>query len=56
MNRVDKYAHLNIELPELPTVLLNTIQSEFLEIKGVNKDCDKFEESCKKFPILNCYV
>ena len=52
MNRVDKYAHLNIELPELPIVLLNTIQSEFLEIKGVNKDCDKFKEACKKFPVL----
>lgn len=53
MNHVEKYAQLDVELPELPKVLLNTIQSEILEIKSVNKNCDKFRKICVDHPILN---
>ncbi|QFR49505.1 hypothetical protein FJR48_07075 [Sulfurimonas lithotrophica] len=52
MNRIEKYAHLDIELPELPEVLLNTIQSEILEIMCVDKNCDKFKKVCLEYPVL----
>ncbi len=53
MTRVDKYDHLEQELPKLPKVLLNTIQSEVLEIKKVDKSCDKFKKISQKYPELN---
>jgi len=53
MNHVDKYEHLEQKLPKLPKVLLNTIQSEVLEIKNVDKSCDKFKKICEQYPELN---
>ena len=45
-------------MPKLPTVLLNTIQSDVLEIKKVNKTCEKYLKACSKIPKINdaCYV
>ncbi|WP_373070176.1 hypothetical protein [Sulfurimonas sp.] len=52
MSRVEKYDRLKEKLPQLPEVLLNTIQSEILELKCVKKDCEKFKKISEEFPIL----
>jgi len=52
MKRIEKYAHLDIELPQLPDVLLNTIQSDILQIRGVDKSCDKFQALSMDYPAL----
>jgi len=48
MNTVDKYKNLENELPKLPKVLLNTIQSDVLELKQIQKDCEKYINACAK--------
>jgi len=53
MNNVKKYANIQNELPELQKVLLDAIQSEFLEIKSVEKQCDKYKEACEKIENLD---
>lgn len=53
MSRVEKYERLKDRLPELPEVLLNTIQSEILEIKCVDKNCEKFKKIREEYPVLN---
>ena len=50
MNSVEKYENIEIELPKLPKVLLNTIQSDVLEIRRVEKSCDKYLSACEKIP------
>ena len=52
MHVVEKYQNIEKELPNLPKVLLNTIQSDVLEIKTVQKDCDKYVKACEKIPDL----
>ena len=52
MNSVNKYANIEEQLPKLPKVLLNTIQSDVLEIKSVDKDCEKYLAACSKIPEL----
>ena len=52
MHIVEKYANIQNELPKLPKVLLNTIQSEVLEINKIDKACDKYADACDKFPEL----
>jgi len=52
MHTVEKYANIRSELPKLPEVLLNTIQSEVLEINRIDKTCDKYSDACDKFPKL----
>jgi hypothetical protein len=47
-----KYENIEKELPKLPKVLLNTIQSECLEIRSVQKTCDKFIKACNAIPAL----
>lgn len=47
-----KYENLQAELPKLPEVLLNTIQSECLEIRSLDKDCPKYIHACTKIPEL----
>ncbi|QOY53878.1 hypothetical protein HUE87_08210 [Candidatus Sulfurimonas marisnigri] len=56
MSGVEKYKNIESELPKLPKVLLNTIQSDVLEIKSVDKECDKYINACAKIPNLkNAY-
>lgn len=56
MKQIAKYENIGKELPKLPKVLLNTIQSDVLEIKSVDKTCAKYVETCKKIPELqNAY-
>lgn len=52
MHTVKKYQNIEQELPQLPKVLLNTIQSDVLEIKNIQKDCDKYLSACIKIPDL----
>jgi len=53
MNHVDKYANIKNELPELQQVLLDAIQSEFLEIQSVQNQCEKYKEACEKIKDLD---
>ncbi|MCF6309605.1 MAG: hypothetical protein L3J19_03890 [Sulfurimonas sp.] len=48
MSSVNKYKNIENELPKLPTVLLNTIQSDVLEIRMVDKTCEKYINACAK--------
>lgn len=49
---IEKYDNLKEVIPNLMPVLLDAIQSEFLEIKKINKTCEKFIASCDNFPEL----
>lgn len=53
MNRIEKYSNIKIELPKLSEVLLNTIQSDVLEIKSIDKSCKKYLGACSKIPELD---
>ncbi|MCW8894310.1 MAG: hypothetical protein OQK48_04750 [Sulfurimonas sp.] len=50
MNSVEKYENIEEVLPKLPKILLNTIQSDVLEIRKVNKLCKKYLSVCDKKP------
>lgn len=52
MSEIAKYANIKEMLPKLPNVLLNTIQSDVLEIKKVDTTCGKYIEACTKIPEL----
>ena len=52
MGYVLKYENLEKELPKLQKVLLNTIQSEFLEIRSIAKACKKYLNACEEIPAL----
>lgn len=52
MNHIQKYENIETELPELQKILLDAIQSDFLEIKGVNKECEKYLKACEEIPEL----
>jgi hypothetical protein len=39
-------------MPKLQPVLVEAIQSEFLEIKKINKECEKYIASCEQMPEL----
>ncbi len=53
MSGVEKYDNIESELPNLPKVLLNTIQSDVLEIRSIDKGCDKYKKACGEVPELN---
>ena len=52
MSTIEKYENIHQELPNLQDVLQEAIQSDFLEIKKVERDCDKYGEACEKHPGL----
>lgn len=52
MHGIEKYDNLKDVMPRLQSVLADAIQSEFLEIKKINKECEKFIASCKQIPEL----
>ncbi|PNV83606.1 MAG: hypothetical protein C0627_04455 [Sulfurimonas sp.] len=52
MRDITKYLNIEEELPKLPKVLLNTIQSDVLEIKSIDKECGKYIDTCSKIPEL----
>ncbi len=49
---MNKYENITKELPELQGILLDAIQSEFLEIKSVEKTCEKYIGACEEVPEL----
>lgn len=49
---IEKYDNLKEVMPDLMPVLRDAIQSEFLEIKKINKECEKYIASCEHFPEL----
>ena len=53
MKSIDKYENIQKELPHLQKVLLDAIQSEFLEIRHVKHTCDKYSKACVQIPELN---
>ena len=52
MSEIEKYQNIKEELPELPEILLNTIQSDVLEIMRIDKSCEKYIDTCEKIPEL----
>ena len=52
MNDLTKYKNLEQRLPKLQEVLLSSLQSEFLEIKKVRKEGEKFQNIARKYPEL----
>ncbi len=53
MRGIEKYDNLKEVVPKLLPVLREAIQSEFLEIKKINKECEKYIATCTRFPELN---
>ena len=49
---VPKYINIDERFPELTRVLRDSIQSEFLEIRHINKSCEKFKEMSEKITDL----
>jgi len=49
---IEKYDNLKEVMPNLMPVLRDAIQSEFLEIKKIDKKCQKFIATCEHFPEL----
>jgi hypothetical protein len=52
MRGIEKYDNLKEVIPNLMPVLRDAIQSEFLEIKKIEKECEKYIATCEKFPEL----
>jgi hypothetical protein len=52
MPTVERYKNLHEELPKLQEVLLHSIQSDILEIRKIDKACDKFAKVIAKRPAL----
>lgn len=52
MMSTSKYKNIDERFPELTHVLRNSIQSEFLEIKHIDKSCDKFKKLSEKITDL----
>jgi hypothetical protein len=52
MHGIEKYDNLKDVMPNLLPVLRDAIQSEFLEIKKINKECEKYIATCENFPEL----
>lgn len=52
MKGIEKYDNLRDIVPKLYPVLAEAIQSEFLEIKEINRECEKFIATCERFPDL----
>lgn len=58
MKSIYKYENIKEELPKLQPVLLDAIQSDFLEIQSVEKVCEKYIKACKEIENLDkaCFV
>lgn len=52
MRGIEKYDNLKEVIPQLQPVLIEAIQTEFLEIKKVDKTCEKFMAMSEKIPEL----
>ena len=52
MKSVNKYQNIHVVLPELQKVLLDAVQSDFLEIQSIEKSCEKFIQISELIPVL----
>lgn len=52
MHGIEKYDNLKEVIPKLQSVLVEAIQSEFLEIKKIDKECEKYLKLCENIPEL----
>jgi len=52
MHGIEKYDNLKEIMPKLQSVLVEAIQSEFLEIKKIDKECEKYIVLCDNIPEL----
>lgn len=52
MRGIEKYDNLKAVMPKLQPVLVEAIQSDFLEIKKVDKECEKYIKLCENIPEL----
>lgn len=52
MHGIEKYDNLKEVMPRLQSVLVEAIQSEFLEIKKIDKECEKYITLCENIPEL----
>lgn len=48
-----KFENLESEFIDLPEVYKNSLQNEILEIKKINKDCEKFKNISKDIDGIN---
>lgn len=48
----NKYKNLEEKLPKLWKVLISSLQTDFLEIKKIDKSCEKFQKLTKEHPEL----
>ncbi|AFV98630.1 MULTISPECIES: hypothetical protein [unclassified Sulfuricurvum] len=53
MHGIEKYDNLKDVIPKLQSVLAEAIQSEFLEIKKIDKECEKFITLAEHIPELS---
>lgn len=52
MKQVDKYENIEKELPNLAEVLKEALQTDFLAIRSVDKNCEKYKKECEKIHFL----
>jgi hypothetical protein len=46
----NKFRNLEERLPKLQQVLCSSLQTDFLEIRKINKSCEKFQKLAEKIP------
>ena len=53
MHRVLKYSNIENELPDLVDVLKDALQTDFLQIRLLDRECKKYEKECITCTSLN---
>ncbi|MGB5505464.1 MAG: hypothetical protein WBM70_02135 [Sulfurovum sp.] len=48
-----KYTNIESELPNLQSILKDSLQKEVLDIKIVDDNCDKYHSECQNCPLLD---
>jgi len=51
--KAEKYTNIDVALPELNEVLRNALQSDVLNIKRVDKLCEKYDAAMQEHPQLS---
>ena len=52
----DKFSNLEERLPKLQQVLCASLQTDFLEIRKIDKSCEKFQKLAEKIPEIKSAV
>jgi hypothetical protein len=52
LDQAQKYKDLEERLPKLQQVLCSSLQNDFLEIRKIDKSCDKFQKLSEEHPEL----